>query len=216
MGSRMNTGLPKQFMPIAGVPMLAYSIRAFHGYDPSIEIIIAIPEGFEDQWKKLAHEIHLDIPYHIVNGGSERFYSVGNVLNAINHHGECVVAIHDAARPFVSIDLIDKAFKNAIHAGSAIPSIHVKDTLRVKLMDEWATADRSMFRAIQTPQVFNLSLLKSAYTQSYNQKFTDDATVFETAGNKIYLIDGEEDNFKITTNADLDYAEYLIQSKKTS
>jgi 2-C-methyl-D-erythritol 4-phosphate cytidylyltransferase len=210
-GSRIHSETPKQFIPIGGVPMLAYSIKTFHKYDAEIEIIVAINPDFSDQWEMLSKQSHINnIPIKIVHGGKERFYSVQNALNAVNHTAG-LVAIHDAARPFVSELLIEKLFNHAEKAGSAIPAIPIKDSVRAHVMDEWVVADRTLFRAIQTPQVFDIEKLKIAYHQSYESKFTDDASVFESAGNKIYLIDGEENNFKITTEKDIDYAEYLAR-----
>ena len=189
--------------------MLAYSIKTFHKYDPEIEIIVAINPDFSDQWNMLSKQSHINnIPVKIVHGGKERFYSVQNALNAISH-ASGLVAIHDAARPFVSELLIEKLFNHAEHAGCAIPAMPIKDSIRAHVMDEWVPADRNLFSSIQTPQVFDIEKLKNAYHQPYESKFTDDATVFESAGNKIYLIDGEENNFKITTERDLDYAEFI-------
>jgi 2-C-methyl-D-erythritol 4-phosphate cytidylyltransferase len=214
-GSRMNTGLPKQFLPLNGIPMLAYSIIAFHKHDPETEIIVVLPEGFGEQWKKLAREIHLDVPYKIVHGGHERFYSVFNALNVIAQHVG-LVAVHDAARPFVSQQLISHAFGEALQAGSAVPAVALKDSIRVKVMNSWAVADRTLFKAIQTPQVFNLERLKKAYMHPYHTGFTDDASVFESGGNTVHLIEGEENNFKITTAADLEYAAFLVEKKSES
>jgi 2-C-methyl-D-erythritol 4-phosphate cytidylyltransferase len=208
-GTRLNTVVPKQFMPLGGIPVLSYSIRAFHAYDPKTEIIVVLPERFDDQWKKLAHETHLNIPHKTVTGGHERFYSVLNALNTI-HNPEGLVAIHDSARPFISVSLIDNCFKHAERNGCAVPAIPVKDSLRVKVMDDWTVADRSLFKAIQTPQIFHVDKLKAAYTRPFKPKYTDDATVYEDAGNKVYLIDGEDINFKITTSQDLEYGEYLV------
>jgi len=208
-GSRLNASLPKQFLPIGGIPMLAYSIIAFHQEDPETEIIVVLPEGFDDQWKKLAHEAHIDIPHKIVPGGHERFYSVSNALHTLRPH-QAVVAIHDAARPFASVPLIRQAFHQATKTGSAIPAIGVKDSIRVKSLDSWAVIDRSLVRAIQTPQVFELEPLKKAYEHPHHLAFTDDATVYESAGYTINLIEGEDRNIKVTTPADLEYAEYLM------
>jgi len=209
-GSRIHSETPKQFIPIGGVPMLAYSIKAFHKYDPEIEIIVAINPDFSEQWEMLSKQSHINnIPVKIVHGGKERFYSVQNALNVIGHITG-LVAIHDAARPFVSGLLIEKLFSHAENAGCAIPAIPIKDSIRAHVMDEWVGADRSLFRAIQTPQVFDIEKLKNAYQHPFQTKYTDDATVFESAGNKIYLIEGEENNYKITTKMDLEYAEYLI------
>jgi 2-C-methyl-D-erythritol 4-phosphate cytidylyltransferase len=208
IGSRLNAETPKQFIPIGGIPMLAYSIKAFHQYDPEMEIIVVLPEGFADQWRQLSHAINLNIPIKIVHGGSERFHSVQNALHAINHK-EGLVAIHDAARPFVTQLLIDSTFNHAERSGSAIPAIPVKDSLRIKVLNEWTAADRTKFHAVQTPQVFDLARLKAAYLQEYMPEFTDDATVYEKAGNRVNLIEGEENNIKITTARDLEFAEFI-------
>jgi 2-C-methyl-D-erythritol 4-phosphate cytidylyltransferase len=209
-GTRLGSGIPKQFIPLGGIPMLSYSIMAFYKNDPGTDIIVALNADFTDQWQKLADETHLNIPHKIVHGGHERYYSVINALNSI-HGTEGLVAVHDAARPFVTADLIASSYSHAEHYGCAVPATPVKDSLRVKLMDDWTVADRTLFRVVQTPQVFRLDRLKAAYTYPYKSKFTDDATVYEEPGNKIYLIDSEESNFKITTQADMEYAEYLME-----
>lgn len=211
----MHTPLPKQFMPLNGKPVLAYSIEAFYKSDPGTEIIAVLPENFISQWHELAQQSHLSVPHHIIKGGRERFYSVLNALNGI-HDTQGLVAIHDAARPFVSLRLINETYMQASVNGCAIPAIPVKDSIRAYSMGEWVPADRGAYRCIQTPQTFSLHELKHAYHQTYTPGFTDDATVWESAGNRVHLIEGEEVNFKITTFSDMDYAQYLAEKERLS
>ena len=140
--------------------MLAYSIKTFQKYDPEIEIIVAINPDFSDQLKMLSKQSHINnIPIKVVHGGKERFYSVQNALNAISHNSG-LVAIHDAARPFMSELLIEKLFNHAEKTGCAIPAIPIKDSIRAHVMDGWVVADRALFQAVQTPQIFDIEKLK--------------------------------------------------------
>jgi 2-C-methyl-D-erythritol 4-phosphate cytidylyltransferase len=212
-GSRLSSALPKQFIALGGKPMLQHSLDAFRKFDPEIQLLLALPEDKIALWKELARDLQLKKDYLIIKGGSERFYSVRHALQEIKAE-EGFVAIHDAARPFLSQKLIENCFNTAEQYGSAVPAVAVKDSLRTYQQGRWQPADRSLYRSIQTPQVFQLSLLKEAYHQPYTPPFTDDATVYEMAGHVPHLVEGEEVNIKITTTEDLAYAQYLFDHKK--
>ncbi len=207
-GNRIGGQIPKQFRFLNGKPLLAYSIESFYNYDNGIEIIVAIPSKFLEYWKSVRDTNKITIPHKIVNGGEERFHSVKNALTSTGCLNS-MVAVHDAARPFVSIILIDKLYKQAAEHGCAIPALPVSSTLRYLEDDEWILADRSKYRLIQTPQVFNGEMLMNAYNSDYDLSFTDDAAVYEAAGNIVHLIDGEEENIKITTPNDWEFAEFF-------
>jgi 2-C-methyl-D-erythritol 4-phosphate cytidylyltransferase len=207
-GKRVGGEMPKQFIPIAGKPMLFYSIEAFAGLDSEMEIIVSLPEEFQSYWQELVSEYKFPIRHTVASGGSERFHSVQNALHAITGN-EGLVAVHDAARPFISTDLLRRLFTHASEHGSAIPAVTVADSLRMNSDQGWKPVNRSDYRAIQTPQIFRLAELKEAYKQEYAPKFTDDATVMESAGYSISLTEGDEYAFKITTAIDVVKAEAL-------
>lgn len=203
-GSRAGTSLPKQFELIGGKPTLLWSIEAFYKSNPHIKIILVLPKNFIDYWKNS----NPDLDYEIVAGGEQRFHSVQNGLSLIKEEG--LVAVHDAARPFISSNLIKSLFDNAQQKGSAIPIIGVKDSLR----KNGISVDRSEYSAIQTPQVFKTEWIKDAYSKlSFNPSFTDCATLVEKAGHPINFCEGEEINFKITTSTDVEFASFLINRK---
>ena len=211
-GTRMQSNVPKQFMPLGGLPMLAHSLKAFYEYDREISLILVLPVEFVEYWKDLAAQCNFNIPHFVIHGGKERFYSVKAALNII-HEEKGLVAVHDAARPFVSQELIAKCYDDAMANSSAVPSLPLSDSIRALYNGHWQPADRSHYRVIQTPQVFDLALLKKAYHQPYIPLFTDDATVYELAGYGINLVDGERKNWKVTTAEDMNYAQYLMENR---
>lgn len=211
----MGTDVPKQFIPLAKEPMLLHSLRKFYTADPLTDILLVLSEQWVEKWNDLAQQWGLSFPCRIVTGGSERFFSVKHALDTIGD-ADGLVAIHDAARPFVSVALIDKLYTVAALKSSAIPVVPLKDSIRRLEGEASLLLDRSSYRLVQTPQVFSLALLKQAYTQAYTSTFTDDASVFEAAGHTVQLVEGDEQNFKITTSADLAYARYVAEHKPMS
>lgn len=206
-GSRMQGDIPKQFMLLKGKPILQHSLEAFHAFDPILHIILVIHPDYLSFWDELSKAADINIQVDIVSGGENRFTSVKNGLQLIEEDG--MVAIHDAARPFISKDFIESLFKDAALYGSALPAIPLTDTIRVIEGDNSRQLDRTLLRAMQTPQVFNVSELKRAYIQPFNPMFTDDASVMESAGFAIHITDGSPQNFKITNPLDLAVAEVL-------
>lgn len=211
-GSRMGSEIPKQFLEIAGLPILMHTIWQFHRYSAQLQIILVLPASQIESWTQLQAKHHFEIAVTVVEGGQTRFQSVRNGLLAINDTaGE--VAIHDGVRPFVPIEVIGKSFQVAREKGNAVTAVALKDSLR-QMMPQGSTqsADRSRFRLIQTPQTFRISLLKEAFLQPERETFTDDATVVEAAGHVIHLIDGDYQNIKITTQDDLRWADFFAKS----
>ena len=205
----MKGDVPKQFMLLNGKPVIQYSIEAFHSFDPSMQIVLVIHPDFLLFWGKLCREFHSSVPFKVVNGGETRFDSVKNGLETIADEG--FVAIHDAARPVISADFIANLFAKAAMYGSAIPGIALNDTIRIIEGDASRQLDRTFLRAMQTPQVFKISELKRAYTQPYLPSFTDDASVMQSAGFPLHLIDGKPDNIKITHAHDIAIAETMLK-----
>ena len=200
-GKRMGADIPKQFLGLAGRPVLMHTIERFKSFNESVEIITVLPENQLRYWVDLQKKHSFDIPHTLVKGGSHRFISVKNGLRFVNTPS--LVAIHDGVRPFVSIDTIKRCFEAAEKYGNAIPAVAPSDSLRLITGDGSKPLNRIQVRQIQTPQVFNSELIKKAYQQDYNADFTDDATVLEKMGEKINIVEGNRENIKITNPEDL-------------
>jgi len=210
-GTRMNSDVPKQFMLLNGKPVIQYSVEAFYSFDASIQIILVIHPEFRAYWENLTHTFNITIPHAIVPGGETRFDSVKNGLMTIDGNG--FIAIHDAARPLINARFVETVFNTAKKYGSAMPGIVLHDTIRMIDNDNSHQLDRTLLRAMQTPQVFKVTELKQAYNQSYQPVFTDDASVMQSAGFPLHLMDGSAVNIKITNPHDLDVAEVLLKSE---
>ena len=211
-GERMGSETPKQFLELSGKPILMHTIEKFKSTFPTIEIILALPENQIDFWKELCSLHKFDINSHqLVFGGKTRFHSVKNALELVKQ--ESVVAIHDGVRPLVSSETIIKCFNGAESNSNAIPSTDVVESLRqVSKQDNSNKAvTRSCYKLIQTPQCFSSAIILKAYQQSFDEKFTDDASVVEALGEKINLVEGNKENIKITSPIDLKIAEALLR-----
>lgn len=210
-GLRMGSALPKQFMPLAGMPVLCRTMLKFLEYDPEISIYLALPENHIDFWRQLSSPFIAPNRYHVVKGGAERFFSVKNALDCIPQDID-LIGVHDGVRPLVSIKTIATAYADASLYGNAIPCIAPPESIRIVEKDSQANhaIDRSTVKLIQTPQVFDSNILRKAYGLPYTPLFTDDASVVEQYGQSIHLIDGDRQNVKITTMEDFQYAEYIL------
>lgn len=211
-GTRMGSDLPKQFLPVGGKPVLMRTIERFYEYDPELNIIVVLPKDQQEYWKELCEKHNFTIPHKIADGGASRFESSKNGLALIPDDEEGVVAFHDGVRPFVSKEVIDRCFEMAHEEYTAVPVIPVTDTLRHvdSRTRNTFTVDRNLFRAVQTPQVFDISLAKQAFGQPERKAFTDDASVIESLGVNVNTVEGNKENIKITTPFDLKVAEILI------
>lgn len=210
-GLRMGSQLPKQFLPIGGVPILCRTIQRFLQYDPEIRIYIALPASHVALWLQISAPYIAPNAYTLVEGGAERFHSVKNALDKIPQDID-LIAVHDGVRPLVSVKTIAMAYTDATLHGNAVPCIAPPESIRVTEAGgkDNHPIDRSTVKLIQTPQVFEAKILRQAYCLPYTPAFTDDASVVETAGHKIHLIDGDKQNIKITTIEDLKYAEFIL------
>ena len=209
-GLRMGSDIPKQFLPIGGKPVLMRTIERFREYSPTLQIILVLPKAQQDYWQQLCKEYDFKVEYLLADGGETRFHSVQHGLALIPDDAEGVVGVHDGVRPFPSIEVIRNCYETARKAKAVIPVIPVVETVR-HLKDETSeTVPRGDYRLVQTPQTFNIQLLKSANRQPYNDNFTDDASVVEAFGFDITLVEGNRENIKITTPYDLKIAEVLI------
>ena len=209
-GTRMKHDLPKQFIRLQGVPVLMHTISVFHAYDPAMELIVALPKEYIDYWRNLCIDCHFETEHRLVTGGLTRFDTVKNSLAVVQNKG--LIAIHDGVRPLVSHATIDRCFTMAAEKGAAIPCIPVNESLRIQNNDGSNPIDRTPYRLIQTPQVFRWEIIKKAYESEYSSEFTDDAGVVEKAGFPVYLVEGNPENIKITTQADLIVASALMQN----
>ncbi len=200
-GLRMGSELPKQFLLLGGKPVLMHTIEAFYHYDTDIQIVLVLPRDHQDYWKSLCSSYHFEIPHQIADGGETRFHSVRNGLQLIGDTG--LVGVHDGVRPFVSKEVIERCYLEAEQKQAVIPVVEVVETVRHLQGGESSTVPRNEYRLVQTPQVFSVPLLKKAYLQPYSPSFTDDASVVESFGEKVFLTDGNRENIKITTPFDL-------------
>lgn len=209
-GLRMGSDIPKQFLPIGGKPVLMRTLERFREYSAELQIILVLPETQQDYWKGLCKEYHFQVEYLLANGGQTRFHSVQNGLALIPDDAEGVVGVHDGVRPFPSVEVIRNCYETARTAKAVIPVIPVVETVRHLEGDSSVTVPRGDYRLVQTPQTFDIQLLKAANRQPYNDGFTDDASVVESYGHAITLVEGNRENIKITTPYDLKIAEVLI------
>jgi len=209
-GLRAGGDIPKQFQPIGGKPMLMHTIEAFYNFDYRMRIVVVLPDEFRDLWYELCEKHDFKIQHTIVSGGETRFHSVKNGLSEISE--DEIVGIHDAARPFVSKEVIERCYREAFDFRCGIiPVIEEKNSVRILTGYESKPFDRIRIRVVQTPQVFPADLLKNAYETPYREEFTDDASVAEDDGIQIKLVEGDEKNIKITTSFDLKLADFFVQ-----
>lgn len=205
-GMRMGSDIPKQFLPVSGYPVLMHTLKAFYSYSSSIHMILVLPISQQSYWRELCIKYHFSLPHDIADGGETRFHSVKNGLALVD---EGLVGVHDGVRPFVSQEVIVRCFDNAREKKAVIPVIGVVETVRHLTSYGSETVPRENYKLVQTPQVFDVLLLKRAYEQTYVDGFTDDASVVEAMGEQVFLVDGNRENIKITTPFDLKLAELL-------
>ena len=209
-GLRMGTDLPKQFLPIGGKPVLMRTLEAFYRYSSEIQLILVLPHSQQDYWRELCAKYDFTLPHRVADGGETRFHSVKNGLAVIQ--GDGLVAVHDGVRPFVSQDVIARCYELAETGKAVVPVVGVVETVRQINENGSVTVDRERYKLVQTPQTFDVGLLKKAYEQSYTSAFTDDASVVEALGVSVCLTEGNRENVKITTPFDLKLAEFLLGS----
>jgi 2-C-methyl-D-erythritol 4-phosphate cytidylyltransferase len=210
-GTRIKSKLPKQFIELNGKPVLLHTLEAFYRYSENIHVILVLPEDDFETWNTIATKFNFNRPLILQKGGETRFQSVKNGLDKIE--GEGLVAIHDGVRPLVSSDIIGASFRLAAVHQTAVAAVRLKESIRMTDQDNTKAVDRSRFRLIQTPQTFDLQLIKKAYQMKEDTNLTDDASVAERSGHIISLFEGSYDNIKITTSEDLIVAEALMKAR---
>lgn len=207
-GTRMNSKLPKQFIEIAGKPVLRHTVEKFLAMSVPVDIIIVMSEEYKDYWKAYCRRSDFLEKYTLPTGGFTRFHSVKNALEYVPDGA--LVAVHDGVRPFVTTEFLEGLFEEADRCGAVAPAVPLVESIREVTDSGSIPADRSRFLCVQTPQVFHSEILKKAYTQSYDTSFTDDLTVVQKAGYPIKTVQGLRYNVKITTPEDLRLAEALL------
>jgi len=210
-GTRIKSRLPKQFLELNGKPILLHTLEAFFRYSEKIIMVLVLPEDDFEIWKELCEKHNFNKPIILQKGGETRFQSVKNGLDKIEVPG--LVAIHDGVRPLVSEDIIGASFRLAAVHQSAVAAVRLKESIRMTDQDNTKAMDRSRFRLIQTPQTFDVALIKQAYQMKEDPSMTDDASVAEKSGHVISLFEGSYENIKITTPEDLIIAEALLNSR---
>lgn len=207
-GKRMKSETPKQFINLNGMPILMHTIKVFWQYDADINIIVVLPQNHISTWQQLVEKHQFTISHQVVAGGQERFHSVLHGLNTITNG---VVGIHDGVRPLVSQETLTACFQGAETNGSAVPVTEVVESLRQKIPNGSQAVNRAEFLNVQTPQCFQVAPLKVCFEAGFQPQFTDDASVWENAGNSVHLVSGNVENIKITTPSDLVFAEALLK-----
>jgi 2-C-methyl-D-erythritol 4-phosphate cytidylyltransferase len=186
------------------------TLERFREYASDLRIILVLPKAQQDYWQNLCQEYAFDIDYQLADGGETRFHSVQHGLALIPDDAEGVVGVHDGVRPFPSIEVIRRCYETARTAKAVIPVIPVVETVRHLEGEGSVTVPRNDYRLVQTPPCFDIQLLKAANRQPYNDGFTDDASVVESYGHSITLVEGNRENIKITTPYDMKIAEVLV------
>jgi len=214
-GSRMKSEIPKQFLPLNGKPILIHTVEKFLQI-PDIQVIVVLPKNDIEYWNEITASNETIQSFKksitLTVGGASRFQSVKNGLATIETNG--LVAVHDGVRPLINLEIIQNSYTVAFEKGTAVTSVWVKDSVRqVDENGESIALDRTKLKLVQTPQTFQVSLMKNAFEIEEQPFFTDCASVLEFSGEKITLIDGAYENIKITTPEDMLVAQAFLQKQ---
>ncbi len=209
-GKRIKSNIPKQFIEVNGKSLIVYTIEKFFNYNPDIGMCVVVHQDHLQHLNDLLQKYFPDKKISTTLGGETRFNSVKKGLELVEPDNT-IVGIHDAARPMVSVETIQRCFETAAQKGNAIPVINVTESLRIIENNTNKSVNRNNYKVIQTPQCFNASAIKKAFEQDYSSLFTDDASVLEKTGEKIFLVDGNVENIKITHETDLILAQHLLK-----
>jgi len=207
-GQRMGTQVPKQFLLLHGKPVLWYTLDVFLRAYEDLDVILVVPEEHMETARTMINATGAPERIRMIAGGATRWHSVRNGLQSIRE--DAVIFVHDGVRCLLSTELVHNCYEQTLRLGSAIPVIDSKDSVRVMTGEDSTAIERSRVKLVQTPQTFLSSVLLPAYSMEYRESFTDEASVVEAFGGKVFLLDGEADNIKITTPIDLAIAEKLL------
>ena len=206
-GERMASETPKQFLLLAGEPVLMHTLRLFYEYDSQLSILLVLPESHKATWAPLCQQYDFGIPHQVVAGGNTRFHSVQNALRFVP--SGCIVGVHDGVRPLVSKTVVKNCFDKALSHPAVIPVLPVVESIREVEGERSKPVDRQRFRIVQTPQVFQSDVLLKAYSAPFQPSFTDDASVVEPWA-PVTLLEGNKENIKLTTPEDFVVAEAFL------
>ena len=201
-GERMNSDIPKQFIEVNGLPIIIHTYNVFKKID-HLNIYIVLPKTDFNKWSNYINKF-IEENDIIVQGGDHRNISVRNGVNAIKSKNG-LIGIHDGVRPFLSTELINSLFTEAEKNGNANPFTQTINSLRKIDGNKNFSVDRSKYVQIQTPQIFEIKLIKDSLNSIEKISYTDEASLIEELGLDINLVEGEEENIKITTKKDLNY-----------
>jgi 2-C-methyl-D-erythritol 4-phosphate cytidylyltransferase len=216
-GTRLGTTTPKPYLEVAGRTILEHTLRQFASLEPLAEVVVSTSAGYMEQTREMLLRVFSDHKISVVEGGAERQHSIRNALDVL---GKSIryVAVHDAVRPFVREDQILACYRRSVESGAAIMAVRAKDTIKVSGDEREIrqTPDRSLLWQAQTPQIFRTDLLQRAYHRAVEEGVlgTDDASLVEQLGEKVFLVEGDRENFKITYPLDLKLAEWIIHQKR--
>lgn len=210
-GKRMGNNVPKQFLLLKNKTMLWYTLDTFLRAYNDIEIILVLPQQHIEKGKSIAEDFKQSSHIKIVAGGDTRFHSVQYGLKEVKE--KSVVFVHDAVRCLVSVPLIQRCYKQTLEKGSAVPAVAATDSIRILNGSHHIIADRQQVRIIQTPQTFLSEIILPAFNEVYSDAFTDEATVVEAYGTKVFLTEGEYENIKITRPVDMMIAERILEER---
>jgi 2-C-methyl-D-erythritol 4-phosphate cytidylyltransferase len=210
-GTRMGGTTPKQFLLVNNKPVLYYTLQAFLNAFADIQIILVLPVDYTDMGQEIIDAYFDKDRIRITAGGETRFQSVKNGLQLVEE--DSIIFVHDGVRCLLTENLIHRCYATAVDAGTAIPVIKSKDSVRIVHEEGNDAIDRNKVMLVQTPQTFHSKILLPAFQIDYKEKFTDEATVVEAYGLKVALVEGEENNIKITTPIDLLLAEKTINER---
>lgn len=212
-GTRMKSELPKQFIELNGKPILMLTLEAMHDFDSEMQLILVLPETQMDYWESLCGMYNWAIPHLLANGGATRFLSVKSGLEkAIGK----LVGVHDGVRPFVTAEMMERCFSEAERSNAAVPVVPIVQSLRWIHDGCNEAVNRDEYRAVQTPQCFNTDVLRSAFANANRTDYSDDASVVEANGVAVSLVDGDQENIKVTTPFDLQLGQLIIARRTRS
>jgi 2-C-methyl-D-erythritol 4-phosphate cytidylyltransferase len=212
-GTRMGADRPKQFLLLRGEPVLLHTLRRFADDSLAVrEIVVVLPAEQVETWRELCQDFRVDIPHALVVGGASRWASVKAGLAALQHHAHGLVAVHDGVRPLISAAVIERTYAAAAIHAAAAAAVLPKDSVRTLAQHGSSALNRQRLRLMQTPQTFEIELLRRAYAMPELSSFTDDATVVDDLC-RVQLVDGDYRNLKITTPEDLLIAEALLSNE---
>ena len=210
-GTRMGGTTPKQFLLINNKPVLYYTLQTFLNAFADIQIILVLPVDYTDMGQEIIDAWFDSDRVKVTAGGDTRFQSVRNGLQLVEE--DSIIFVHDGVRCLLTENLIHHCYASAIETGTAIPVVSSKDSVRIVHEEGNDAIDRNKVMLVQTPQTFHSKILLPAFKIDYKEKFTDEATVVEAYGLKVTLIEGEDNNIKITRPMDLLIAEKIINER---